>query len=162
MNLDNNFKLFSILILGFMILCYFNSNNKKKITGGDTAADNNLKSGDGKEQGQDQGDDGYDGGDDYGDEEGDVDDEEDEEDEEDGAADKVAVDKVAADKVAADKVAVDKVAADKVTQKVQQLIDSESCGVDRDILTQIEKELEKCPKVTFKGGYNYHNNYAKY
>ena len=35
MDLDNNFKMFSIIIIGFMLLCYINSNNKKKMSGGE-------------------------------------------------------------------------------------------------------------------------------
>ncbi len=50
---------------------------------------------------------------------------------------------------------------DVITEKVQQLINAE-CIVNEDVLKSIENQLKQCPNITFKGGYNYHNNYAKY
>ena len=47
------------------------------------------------------------------------------------------------------------------SSRAQEVVDAE-CVVDKNLLEQIDKQLLNCNNITFKGGYNYNNNYAKY
>ena len=48
-----------------------------------------------------------------------------------------------------------------VQEKINDVITGE-CIVNQDVLDGISKQLDKCPNISFKGGYNYNDNYAPF